>query len=161
MVCHSRPLDTTYFWYVVDTTAVEPLVPRSPPIPLSTANGIRPIPLSPVLQRYFFNMQRTVTYTCHPFRICEEAAELANTLLYNRRTIADVSNYIFVAGIANIEYCRSVALLASQLNSTLNSRSRGLRVLLESELLDTAIMSFRNAWENVGYRHPSWKAQTY
>ncbi|KDQ53726.1 hypothetical protein JAAARDRAFT_92612, partial [Jaapia argillacea MUCL 33604] len=70
--------------------------------------------LSGTLQTYFYKMQRMVSLTCHPCEINSEATQIADVLLRSSDgpvAISNVARIIFCAGIAKIEYSRTVALL--------------------------------------------------
>lgn len=88
--------------------------------------------------------------TCHPRRIQAKASEVVRSLLCDNvnmaRSIEDVAKAIYSAGIATLEYTRTVALLAHSVLMELRWRNWGAYKLLRDELVDLVASSFINGW---------------
>lgn len=109
------------------------------------------IPLSRVLQTYFFRMQHLSSAACHPCEIHDGAVRVVSSLLHKTQKIpvADVARTLLFAGIEQIEYSRTVALVVHDVMTELIWRSWDVKKKLEHELVRLTIGAFVNCWTSV------------
>ncbi|KZT66605.1 hypothetical protein DAEQUDRAFT_657941, partial [Daedalea quercina L-15889] len=79
--------------------------------------------LDPGMQTYFFRMQWLARGTCDPDAISREARQISALFADEDKENLDVSVWaqrLFFAGVASLEYTRSIALLVAELIEDLN-----------------------------------------
>ncbi|KAI0938360.1 hypothetical protein AcW1_001896 [Taiwanofungus camphoratus] len=106
------------------------------------------IPLDSHLQAYFLKMERTARNTCHPREIHTEAVRIVNTV--GPRGLEDIPRWVktlFFAGIARLDYSRTIAVLVHDLLAELLWRSWQCNQLLRDELVNLARTAFCSSWD--------------